>query len=352
MVRNTSGARPSAAPGAFTERFVRRRPVIVAVYVTVSAGLVAGLGLPERPYLLVWLLGLLVLTCWHSQRRGAQLVIDWLPLLVVLAAYDVVRDLGESLIPRAHLQPQLDFDEWIGGGVAPTVRLQDALFDPDNLRWYDYACFAVYLTHFLAAITVGVVIYFRARHRFHRFAYTFLGCSLAGFATYVIYPAIPPWLASKQGALPPTTRAVDSIWDHLGVHFLQKVFSGDPKYSNPVGAIPSEHAAYPLIFLLLFWAVANRPWRIVLVLYTLVMAFALVYLAEHYVFDIVLGWVYAVVAFLVVGRLLDRRSAGRLAGPPSPLAASPSAPPEPALDAGSGEPGRRVVDSPSAVRPS
>ena len=30
-----------------------------------------------------------------------------------------------------------------------------------------------------------------------------------------------------------------------------------------------------------------------LVLYTLVMAFALVYLAEHYVTDILLGWIYA-----------------------------------------------------------
>ena len=33
-------------------------------------------------------------------------------------------------------------------------------------------------------------------------------------------------------------------------------------------------------------------------LYTLVMAFALVYLGEHYVTDIILGWIYAALAFV------------------------------------------------------
>ena len=44
-----------------------------------------------------------------------------------------------------------------------------------------------------------------------------------------------------------------------------------------------------------------------LVGYVAAMAFALVYFAEHYVFDILAGWVYAVVAFWIVGRILDRR---------------------------------------------
>jgi membrane-associated phospholipid phosphatase len=49
----------------------------------------------------------------------------------------------------------------------------------------------------------------------------------------------------------------------------------------------------------------------VLVIYTLVMAFALVYLAEHYVTDVLLGWIYAALAFIVVSRILDRREARR-----------------------------------------
>jgi len=46
----------------------------------------------------------------------------------------------------------------------------------------------------------------------------------------------------------------------------------------------------------------------VLVGYAAAMAFVLVYFAEHYVFDEVVGWAYAVVAFLVVGCILATRA--------------------------------------------
>jgi hypothetical protein len=268
------------------------------------------LGGVGRPAVLVWLLGLVWLMGWRNDQPVLRVLYQWLPLLVIVAVYDVVRSSADWLVPRAHLEPMIWFDELIGRGTAPSVRLQDALFHPDDPSWYDYVCLAVYASHFVVAITVGIVVYVRAATRFTRYAYTFLVCSLAGFATYVIYPAVPPWMASERGALPPTVRAPDLLWGHIGIDALAKVFSGDPKYSNPVGALPSLHAAYPLLFLLLFWGVAGTRWRMVLVAYTGAMAFVLVYFAEHYVFDVVVGWGYAVATFLAVAAVLRRRPRG------------------------------------------
>ena len=70
-----------------------------------------------------WLLG------WRNEQPVLRTLFDWLPLLVILAAYDLVRSHADSLIQRAHLEPMIWFDELIGFGTAPTVRLQDALFD-------------------------------------------------------------------------------------------------------------------------------------------------------------------------------------------------------------------------------
>lgn len=278
----------------------------VAGYVAVGIVGAATAGVPDRPWLLVWLLGLVALLGWRNEQPFLRALFDWLPLLVILAAYDLVRSQADSLIGRAHLEPMIAFDELLGGGTAPSVWLQDALFDPRHPRWYDYVSLVVYVSHFFTAIAVGATVYFVARARFARYALTFLVCSLAGFATYVIYPAIPPWMASERGALPHTVRAVDVIWQHLGLDFFARVFSGDPRYSNPVGALPSEHGAYPLLFLLLFWGVASHRWRIALIAYVLAMAFVLVYFSEHYVFDLLAGWAYAITAFWAVGRLLDR----------------------------------------------
>jgi len=297
---------------------VRLRGAWIAGYGVTTVAVVALVGLPERPWVLVWALGLLSVLCWRSENRVARTCMDWLPVLVILAAYDLIRMNAPSLLPRAHVQPQLGFDEFIGFGTAPSVRLQRAFFDARHPGVLDYAFLLVYVSHFFAAIVVGVVVWLRTRDRFARYAWTFLACSLAGFATYVVYPAVPPWMASREGYLPHLARVPDVLWNHLGVDLLAKVFSGDPKYSNPVGAIPSEHAAYPLLFLLLFWAVASPRWRVVLVAYVATMAFVLVYFAEHYVFDELLGYVYAVVAFVVVGRVLDARSTRSNATVPDP----------------------------------
>jgi membrane-associated phospholipid phosphatase len=61
------------------------------------------------------------------------------------------------------------------------------------------------------------------------------------------------------------------------------------------------------LFICLFFWRGARPWlRALLVGYALAMAFTLVYSGEHYFFDIVTGWLYAVAVILAapaLGRL-------------------------------------------------
>ena len=56
------------------------------------------------------------------------------------------------------------------------------------------------------------------------------------------------------------------------------------------------------------WNRVHRGWRSLLVAYPLIMAFTLVYTAEHYVIDILLGWALAVVVILLLNRHQSRRS--------------------------------------------
>ena len=67
-----------------------------------------------------------------------------------------------------------------------------------------------------------------------------------------------------------------------------------------MAAIPSLHAGLTLGIAAFLWTRLSRRWRPLLVAYVLVMAFTLVYTAEHYVVDILLGWVLAVVVPLLI----------------------------------------------------
>ncbi len=48
------------------------------------------------------------------------------------------------------------------------------------------------------------------------------------------------------------------------------------------------------------WTRGDRRWRPLLVTYVLVMAFTLVYTAEHYVVDILLGWALAAAVLISI----------------------------------------------------
>ena len=85
----------------------------------------------------------------------------------------------------------------------------------------------------------------------------------------------------------------------LGVARGPGLLSARGRFANPVAAIPSLHAAYPMLLALFFWRGAGR-WRWLLAAYPLAMGFTLVYAGEHYVIDVVLGWAYAVVVFVAV----------------------------------------------------
>ena len=233
-----------------------------------------------------------------SRRRGAsarRLVRDLLPYASIPVAYAALNRIGERKAATVHVQPQLGFDEAVFGGTAPTVLLQRELWDPDDPRWWDVAAWLVYLSHFVVTIAIALALWFRDPRRFRRWRRLVLASTFAGFATYLAYPAVPPWLASLRGDLPPTDRIVRAMWDHLGAHRMAAVFGQNSTLAFEVGALPSLHAAAPFLAMLFLWD-QGAAWRVPFVAYTLAMAVTLVYSADHFVFDILAGWAYAAAA--------------------------------------------------------
>ncbi len=238
-------------------------------------------------------------------------VLEWLPLALVLAVYDLLRGHADGLLFSTWYRPQLEADAFLAGGTVPTVWLQERLWHGTaDLRWYDFAAWAVYMSYFVATYLVAGLLWFFDRRRFRRYVACVALLAGMAFVTFALFPAAPPWLASRMGELDPTTRLIGPISGH--VPFLAFSFEGlyerGSEYANPVAAVPSLHAAYTLLITLFLWRSAPRWARVLLAAYPLAMAFALVYTAEHYVFDILLGWTYTVIAVWVVNRVADRRA--------------------------------------------
>jgi PAP2 superfamily protein len=310
---DTRAATATLAAPAITLASVRRGlvrwggPAIWSVALAIA---VAEWGLPlMRDRLLVWIAFGLVACSLHRLRRSARALLwEWLPFAGILLAYDLLRGLADELPFRAHTWPQLHFDEGLFGGVTPTVRLQDALYHgPHALRWYDYGAWGIYLTHFFATLVVAMCVWLVARAYFRRYAAMVCLLALMGLVTYALFPAVPPWLAARQGALPDVERLVGVVFSQVPVRDMGAVFEKGSQFSNQVAAVPSLHAAYALLIALFLWPLARHWWwRGLLAAYPLAMGFALVYTGEHYLADVLAGWWYGAVAWAFVNALAGR----------------------------------------------
>lgn len=272
-------------------------------------------GVPTaRDVLLVWLLlGMAAFSASDFRRRLPRLVVEWAPFVAVLLVYDLLRGYADGLLFPAQELPQIRLENALFGEPAPTVWLQSHLWDPEQLHWWDFVAWFVYLTHFLATLITAAVLWTFAHSRFGRYAVMVCALAATGFVTYVLFPAVPPWLAAQHGNLGESNRVVPIVWRHIPIGHFNTLFERGAQYANNVAAIPSLHAAYALLFSLYLWRFVPRWARPVLAVYPLAMAWALVYTGEHYVVDCVAGWAYALVIFFAVEAWFARRGALALA---------------------------------------
>jgi membrane-associated phospholipid phosphatase len=269
-------------------------------------------GVPtSRDVIYIWLgLGMAAFSATDLRRRLPRLLRDWAPLVAILFLYDFLRGFADGLLFHAHELPQIRLEEAIFGKPIPTVWLQQHLWHGgDHMHWWDYASYGVYVTHFVATPLIAALLWTFAHDKFARYATMVCVLAVTGFATYVLYPAVPPWMASQDGAIAPTTRTVGTVWRHIPVAHFSSLFENGQHYANNVAAMPSLHAAYALLVTLVLWRLVPMWARVLLAIYPLAMTFALVYSGEHYVIDCVAGWVYALFAYGIVTAVAERRSA-------------------------------------------
>jgi membrane-associated phospholipid phosphatase len=246
-------------------------------------------------------LGIVSFSVTDVRRRTSRLVIEWSPFIAVLFIYDRLRGYADGLLFHAREVPQIKIEAAIFGRPIPTVWLQGHLWHgAGDLRWWDYATWFIYLTHFFATLIVAAVLWRWAHDRFVRFATMVCVLSLAGFATYVLFPAVPPWLAARHGSIGSANRTIAIVWHHVPIAHFGSLFEKGQTYANNVAAMPSLHAAFSLLIVMYIWRLVPRWWRPLLALYPPAMAFSLVYTGEHYVVDCVAGWAYAVATFVAV----------------------------------------------------
>lgn len=243
-----------------------------------------------------------------------------LPLPLIGIAWEAMRGLGPSLVARVHAADIADVERTLfgplAGGRTPTEALQAALHVTGSISPLDVVMTVVYLGHFAAPVIIGIVLWRRSRAVYYRFSIAMIVVALAGYGTQLLVPVAPPRLAAQFGA----AVSVEDITGQVlaAFHAFPIASWGYGNLSgNELAALPSLHAAFPLVGAFFLARVSVRATAIALVWSALVW-FAIVYLGQHYLVDALLGTVYVAVLCPLVSHPAFDRLTERLASMPMP----------------------------------
>lgn len=289
----------------------RRRPRLLLIgsvlYLAVIFGGMLWLGISIEPE---WVaLALLVIAI--AMGRGRTFIADWTPFLLLFFAYEAMRGFAARLAPH----DLSGLERWLFGGAIPTLVLQHAFYRPGVIGPQDLIAMVLYFMHFVLPIVVGFIFWVNSREHYWHFIAALLLMSFLAFVTYLFWPSAPPWY-QLHDVVKINQQTVDRLWGNTVV-VIYHAFN-----PNQFAAFPSLHAAFPALAAVYAWP-RYRALAVGLVIWTLAVAVAIVYLGEHYVVDALAGFVYVAAAAIIVeafSRWRRRRTTTSAARPARPSA--------------------------------
>ena len=229
------------------------------------------------------------------RSRTRDVAVCCLQMWAYLAAYKTPHDDEDAQTERVLVDYPIAIDRVLGLGELPTVRLQRRLAR-GQWRLGDKALVWAHWIWFM--VPHGALAYVMVRHfrRFDRSAVMTYAVFDIGAMIYWVLPTAPPWYAARDVARREEFDgerhevAVRRMMVEYGEFFWKDGWG--PLYSvlggNPLAAMPSLHFATSMMAAQLLsetGPVAGAlGWG-----YTATLGFALVYLGEHYVVDLIAG---------------------------------------------------------------
>jgi membrane-associated phospholipid phosphatase len=234
----------------------------------------------------------------RPRTKGRDAVLFALQMWAFTILHELPYDNPERLRRRLRVSYPIRADRALGFGELPTVRLQRALASPGGPTAFDRALTLIHWAWFLEPHAALVWILVRHNEGFPRAALQLAAAFDLGCAIYAMVPTAPPWWAAERGFIELPDRHPDARAPAAIRRVMVEV--GEPMWGrawptmyeslggNPWAAMPSLHFATSLLAAILL-AEHGAPEGAAGFGYALTLGFALVYLGEHYVVDLLAG---------------------------------------------------------------
>lgn len=226
----------------------------------------------------------LVLAMPPSRARAVGVYV--LQMWAYIAHYDMPDDDPDLIRRRLKIQYPIKFDRLIGFGEVPTVRLQRLLGSSGKVQRHDTLLSWLHWSWFIVPHGSVWYVLWKKPEKWEKVATMMAATFDAGVIVYWLVPTAPPWWAAEQGYIPPVRRIMVEAGTEFWGELWQRLY--DSLGRNPFAAMPSLHFGTSVMAAHVLGEMGRKQaalgWT-----YAFGLGFALVYLGEHYVTDLLAG---------------------------------------------------------------
>ncbi|MFI5217908.1 MAG: phosphatase PAP2 family protein [Bacteroidia bacterium] len=250
----------------------------------------------------------LSLFCYFLNSATRKFITAFFIFIIYWIVYDAMRIVPNYTVNTVHIKDLYDLEKSCFG-----IHVNNILITPNEfLKMHqstaaDVIAGLFYINWVPVPLAFAFYLLFKDKIYFLRFSYAFVLTNLIGFIVYYLYPAAPPWYVEKYGfefyrSAASSSAGFARVDELLGINLFGAIYS---KNANIFAAMPSLHAAYPVV--VLFYAIKRRMKTAVasgFIIFLLGIWFAAVYSFHHYIIDVLLGATCAIAAISILERVL------------------------------------------------
>lgn len=279
-----------------------RKESVIVIVITVIFAILTSIFVgfrPEHVYLIA-----LFLVLFFSSKPSRKLAVGLMPFLLFGISYDWMRVFPNYMVNPIDVADLYNLEKSLFGIMENGVKLIPCeYFALHTSPLADFLAGIFYLGWVPVPVAFALYLYIKKdRSLFLRFSMAFLFVNLLGFTIYYIHPAAPPWYAIMYGFEPilntPGNMAGLARFDELtGIPLFSSIYG---RNANVFAAVPSLHSAYLVV--VLYYAIIKKcsiPILTIIVIFLVGIWFTAVYTSHHYVIDVLLGILCAIVGIIL-----------------------------------------------------
>lgn len=238
-----------------------------------------------------------------------KLVLGFLFFIIYWIIYDSMRVFPNYLFNTVSvLEPYLIEKALFGIAVNQEILSPNEYFVVHSSSFLDVLSGLFYINWVPIPLLFALYLFFNNKVLLIHFLAAFLIVNLVGFLFYYIYPAAPPWYLEKYGTeiiynTPGSAAGLSRFDEFFNINLFHSLYE---KNSNVFAAMPSLHAAYPIIVLMYGIRQKLRIGIIIFALFLIGIWFSAVYSGHHYVIDLLAGALCAFLGITLYEKIINK----------------------------------------------